>query len=485
MVQYFKLGSWDRLIVLLLLYGLIHAPFLWFSQDIMVPELAWIRLGERLASGWRLYAQVLDETGPVPAMVYALIAKTGFLSFPVLRYLAAVVVLLQALWLNSMVHRYQLVSDRNYLVAFFYIVFAHLGPDCLSLSPVLMANFFVIFALGRFFKLLKEGQNNDDAMVLGFWLGLAGLCYTPAWYFILPLYLSSIFFSGLRLNQYLIILVAMLLPFGFVYTFFLLGGGETEFLTCFLSPFRFRFFTSFVGWDLILGMGGLLLLVSLAGWAVANQNSKVNFQRLGFTVFFFNLVIAFLTIFTGSVQSTDQLIFLIPLAAFFMCQFMLFTKGFLLQEIYSLLVGILLVGGFYGMADPGFGKKILGHRLFVEEPPKGFVANFKGKDILVLDNDFRFYKYNRPATRFFKFYLSDVDARLSQTHEGLIFWYQCLAENPPQLIYDPRELIPALAVRIPEFGRCYRATFYPHLFEAIPNQRFGRGEKTDAHPRLF
>jgi hypothetical protein len=340
-----------------------------------------------------------------------------------------------------------------------------------------MANTFVLFALGRFFKILKEGQSNDDSMVLGFWLGLAGLCYQPAYLFIFPLYLSSIFFTNLRLNQYLILFVAMLLPLGFVYTFFLLGGGEAEFLTCFLAPFRLRFFMSFVGWDLILGMGGVLLLISLAGWAIANQNSRVNFQRLGFTVFFFNLVIAFLTIFTGSVQSTDQLIFLVPHAAFFMSQFMLFTKGFLMQEIYNLLVGILLVGGFYGMVDPGFGKQILGHRLFAEEPPKGFVANFKGQDILVLENDFRFYKYNKPATRFFKYYLSDLDPRLSQTHEGLIFWYECLAENPPQLIYDPHELIPALAVRIPEFGKCYKATFYPHLFQVIPNRRFGLGEK--------
>jgi len=337
-----------------------------------------------------------------------------------------------------------------------------------------MANTFVLFAFSRFFKILKDGASSDDAMILGLLLGLAVLCYQPAVLFIFPLYLSALFFTGLKPNQYLLVLVAMLLPLGGVYAFFTVGGGESEFWTCFLAPFRIRFLMSLIGWDLSLGIGGILLLVSLAGWAAANQNSRVNFQRLGFTVFFFSLVMAFLTIFLGTVQSTDQLLFLVPHAAFFMAQFMLYTRGVLMQEIYSLLACALLISGFYGMVDVTFGKQILGHKMYLENPPKGFTANFRNRDILVLDNDFRFYKYNKPATRFLRYYLADIDPKQIQTFEGLIFWYQCLAENPPRLIYDPHLLIPALAVRMPEFGRCYRATFYPNLYEAIPGRDFGK-----------
>jgi len=473
MVQYFKLGSWDRFILLLLLFGLLQIPFLLFSENILLPELLWIRLGERISEGWWLYAQTLDETAPIPAMVYAGLAKMGILNFHVLRYLAAFLVLMQALWLNRMVHRYQLVAERNYLLAFFYIVFSHLGPDCFSLSPVLMANTFLLFAISRFFKILKDGPGSEDSMVLGIWLGLGMLCYQPIALFILPVYLSALFFTGLKPNQYLLILAAMLLPMGGVYVIYMINSAETEFWTCFLAPFRLRFLLSLVGWEINLAIGGILLVVSLVGWAIANQNSRINFQRLSFTVFFFSLVISFLSIFLGTVQSTNQLIFLVPHAAFFMCQFMLCTRGILMQEVYSLLVGILFVSGFYGMADPTFGKQILGHNLFVENPPKGFTANFANQNILVLDNDFRFYKFNKPATRFFRYYLSDIEPGYSQTYEGLIFWYQCLSENPPRLIYDPNNLIPALAVRIPEFGKCYRATFYPHLYQAIPGKKFG------------
>jgi hypothetical protein len=476
MIQFFKLGSLDRFFLLLIFFGLIHGPFLWISDHIQVPELYWIRLGERLSQGWRLYAQALDETGPLPALIYAGLYRLGLADFHVFRIIGAAMVLLQALWLNQMVHRLQLISERNFLVAFFYLLLIHTGPDSVSLSPVLIANWFLLFATARFFKILKDGASSDDAMVLGLWMGLAFLSYQPSLLFLLPIYISSLLFTGLRPNQYLLMLVAALLPTAGVYAFFLVGGGEREFWTCFLAPINPVSKLNLVDWDLFLGFSVLLILIALTGWVVANQNSRVNFQRLGFTVFFFSLIAAAITLFFGTRLSTDRLIFLVPATSFFAAQFMVYTRGVLFQEILGLFCGILFLGGFYGMSDYSFGKQILGHRLFAEDPPKGFMANFLHRPILVLDEDARFIKYNSLATRFNRYYLSGLNRNLSQTHEGLIFWYQCLAEDAPALIYDPHQFIPQLVVRIPEFGRCYKSSFYPNLYEIRPGKKFGTGE---------
>lgn len=474
MVQYFKLGSWDRLIILLILFGIMQAPFLLFGDEIQVPELLWITLGKRLADGWRLYAHIADDTGPMAALVYAGLAKLGLANFHTLRYAGSALILVQAFWLNQMARRYQLMNDRNFLVAFFYLIFCHLGPDSVTLSPVSMAITFIIAVYSRLFKMIKVGATSDDAIVLGLALGCAVLCYQPSIIFLIPCYASALFFSGLRINQYLIILVAMLLPVAGVYTFFHVGGGEQDFWRCFMAHFRVGFLISWTGWDLVAGLSGILILVSLAGWVAANRSSRVNFQQIGLSVFFFGLVAAALEIFPGTTQSTYLLLFLVPHAAVFAALFMQFSRSVLVQEIYSLLLIIIFMGGFYGMANPSFGKQILGHSLFVEEPPKGFVANFKNKPILLLSNDFRYYKYNPPATRFFKFYLSDLGKNDSQTIEGLMYWYHCLAENAPAVIYDPEGFVPPLAVRIPEFGKCYRASFYPHLYESLPGRRFGK-----------
>jgi hypothetical protein len=477
MIQYFKLGSWDRLILLLLIFILIQFPFCFLRDEILLPELLWLRLGQRLSEGWRIYSQTLDDSGPLSAFIYAGLAKLGFNTFHIFRYLGSALILIQAFWLNQICRRFALFPDRNFIIAFFYILFAHIGPDAVSLSPTLMASTFIVMAYGRIFKIIRFGPNNNDTMYLGISIGLATLCYQPSVLFFLSFCLSAVFFSGMRLNQYFIVLVAMLLPSAIVYTFFSLNGGESEFWHCFLSPFQLGFYQNWVGWDLILGFGGFLFLLSLLGWAIANKNSRVNFQLLGFTVFFFGLIISVLSVFIGGIQSTYQLVFLVPHTAFFMAQFVSYSKSILIQEILVLFTFLIIIGSFFGMSDPSFGKQIFGHKLFIEEPPKGFIANFKNKQLLLLSNDFRFYKYNQASTRFFKFYLSGLNKDLSQTHEGLIFWYQCLEEDPPKLIYDPEDFIPAIAVRIPEFGKCYRASFYPKLYEAIPGTRFGTGSQ--------
>lgn len=474
MLQYFKLGSWDRLILLLLAALLLQAPFFFFPPEILVPELLRIRLGEKLADGWRLYAQIQDETGPLAAMVYAAMAKAGILYPGGLRAAAFLLILAQAFYLNNLVHNLQLVTDRHYLVAFFYLVFSHLGPDSQSLSPVLLGNTFHLFALGRFFRLLKEGSGQDNSMILGLWLGLAALCYPPMGLLVLALLVSALFFTGLRPNQFLVAILAVILPWASVYPFYLLGGGEQEFFICLLAHFEPGFRESWTGWDIYLSLAAFLLLIALAGWAAGNLNSRVNLQRMGFMVFFFSLINGFLILFLGTVRTTENLLVLLPHAAFFATQFFLFTRGILMQEMVNLFVCGIFLSVFYGLSDAGFGTRIFHHQLLAGKPPKGFQANFKGPPIMVLANDPRFFLHNPCATRYLRFYLNPVQSRLSQTHEGLIFWYQILAEDPPRLIYDPDNLIPAVALRIPEFGRCYRATFYPRLYEAIPGAAFGK-----------
>lgn len=473
MVQFFKIASWDRLFILLGLYALMQAPFLLFGNVVQVPEILWIRLGERMADGWKLYVHIADETGPLPALAYALLAKLNLANFTILRYIGSGLILMQAFLLNGICQRYLLFNDRHYLVALCYLILCHTGPDSVSLSPVLFASTFLILAYGQIFKIIKDGAVADEAMYLGLQLGLATLCYQPTALFILPFYLSALFFSGLRLNHYLLILVAMCLPISGAYAFYLIGGGEADFWRCFFAPFRIGSFVSLTGWEFLFGFGGFLLLVALIGWVVANQNSRVNFQRLSFTVFFFGLIASGLTIFLGTLQTTSQLLLIVPQAAFFLGQYLQYARSGFARELLFLLVMLVMLGGFFGMANPQFGKQIMGHSLFLEDPPKGFVANFKSQPILLLSNDFRYYKYNRPATRYFKFYLSDIRPKDSQTFEGLIYWYQTLAEDNPKLIYDPQGLMPPLAVRIPEFGKCYKGLFYPGLYQRLPGKRFG------------
>jgi hypothetical protein len=227
---------------------------------------------------------------------------------------------------------------------------------------------------------------------------------------------------------------------------------------------------------MLLIPASVMLLISLAGWFYSNQNSRVNFHRLGFNVFFFSAITGFVTIFFSSIRTGEGLLLLLPQAAYFMAQFVLHSRNRLLNEGLGLGISILFLGGFYLTSQPSASGKNRWNGLFFQDAPKGFTANFSGKSLLLLSNDFRYYSHNPPSSRFFRFYLSGIRRQDSRTYEGLMYWYLCLAENPPQLIYDPYGFIPDLALHMPEFGQCYRASFYPNLYEAIPGKSFGSGK---------
>jgi len=473
MIQIFKAGSSERLVLLAGFFILMHGPFLFWNDNPLVQEVLRMRLGERLMQGWRLYAQVSDETGPLPAMLYAFLAKFGLMNFRAQRVLAAILLWQQAIGFNQMARRHQLVSERNFLFAFFYIVLAHVSVDAVSLSPALIACSFLITTHGVLFRILKDGANPDDAMKMGLWLGLAFVSYQPAIIFIFPIFLAALLFSGMRVNHYLITAAATFLPCLSAYLFFQMSGGKSEFLHCFSAPFRLQPLSSLVSLQDLLMPALAMTAIAVLSWVYANQNSKVNFHRLGFNVFFFSALAGFLSIFFSSFRTGEGLLLLLLPTAGLMAQFVLHCRKRMLYEGPGILLMVIIMTGFYLNSGPDAKGGLSWNTLYMEKAPKGFSANFKGKSLLLLCDDFRYYEYNPVATRFFRHYLSNLNRKLSDTYEGLIFWHQCLSEDPPQLIYDPSGYIPELALHMPEFGRCYRMTFYPNLYEAIPGTTFG------------
>lgn len=472
MIQLFKVGSPERLVMLLVLFVFAQGPFLLWHDQPLIQEILRQRLGERLADGWRLYAQISDETGPVPAMLYALLSKAGLMHFKAQRILASVLLWQQAIWFNQMARRHQIVSDRNFLFAFFYLLFAHVSVDAISLSPALLSCSFLLGAFGVLFRILKDGTNPDDAMRMGLWLGFAFISFQPSLVFLLPFFLAALLFSGLRLNHYLIAIAATILPAFAVYVFCLYSGSKAEFLFCFLAPFRIQPLYSLLSFQQVLIPALIMTSLAVFGWIYSNQNSRVNFHRLGFNVFFFASIAGFLSIFLGSIRTGEGLLMLLIPAAGLMAQFNIHCRKKWLSEAIGLFLVALFMGGYYFSFSEA--KRLGTDLLFSGEPPKGFSANFSGKSLLLLSNDFRYYTKNQPATRFFRHYMSNLKKDYSETYQGLIFWHQCLMEDPPELIYDPAGFIPELASRMPEFGRCYRMTFYPDLYQAVPGTTFGK-----------
>ena len=82
-------------------------------------------------------------------------------------------VVLQAIMLNTVVNNYKMGRELTYFTALCYILLASAIPEFLYLSPALMGNTFLIIALAEMFKwyrkfeasasIFNAEQNNPDS----------------------------------------------------------------------------------------------------------------------------------------------------------------------------------------------------------------------------------------------------------------------------------------------------------------------------------
>src|ERR1700743_1158311 len=85
---------------------------------------------------------------------------------------AAVIVFIQALWLNHVVNYYNLLGKPTFLPALMYITVSGLFVPFLVLSPPLICNFLVIWMVDKLFSFYKNDSAKTTAYDLGMIVGI-------------------------------------------------------------------------------------------------------------------------------------------------------------------------------------------------------------------------------------------------------------------------------------------------------------------------
>jgi hypothetical protein len=104
---------------------------------------------------------------------------------------ATVLVYLQAIMTNSLVDRFRLMTDRNWLPGLCYALVASMLPDFQFLSAPLVAATFIILALEKAFQTYKHSKSAVLVFDTALWTAVAALFFPPA------LWLSIIMLWGI------------------------------------------------------------------------------------------------------------------------------------------------------------------------------------------------------------------------------------------------------------------------------------------------
>lgn len=228
-----------------------------------------------------------------------------------------IIVIVQALRLNILLSRFKMFQQVSYLPAFTFVVLTALFPFWDAISSGLIANAFIIWILIKLNRLYDQTQPKTLEFNIGLIVGFSILFYEPIAILIPVVVFALTIIRPFRLTEWLVLMMGIVLPFYFIFTFVFLSDSAKAF-TAFLPKLDFR--NPLVTMDtksvIALSFIGILLLVGLYYWQ-DQQNRFIIQVRKYWGVMLLTLVVTFFQpiIFSSQALYASAMV-IAPLASF-------------------------------------------------------------------------------------------------------------------------------------------------------------------------
>ena len=465
-LRFFKSSLPAQLLALLVLLLALRLPLLWAGLPITAAELRALLVGERLHGGALPYRDLYDSTAPLAAVVFA--GLDAVLSRPVWLYrlLALALLFIQALRLNVVLNHYDVHPERGYVAALTYLLVGSISTDLDALSPLLLGHTFVVFALSALLPTAREDYDNRRLFRAGFLIGLGALCYLPLSLFVVMGLFAVVIFAANSFRSSLLLLCGFFFPYALVATFFFYAGALPEFGRFHLQSAL----TALVASGLPVGLQLRLLIVPGVVLALALLRALGTSLGLVFQVKFRQLMLVWLAVaiaaaVVGRGTVPGALVLLLPPLAYFSLFLWQRHRQPWLLELLLLLVLNAAVVLRYRAQVPGLEALLHmpAESRFGLRPDPRYVA-LREQTLLVLGPDDRAYFYNRPATPYLDWNLSQVDFGHLTEYAAVVRVAQKMAVAPPTYLLDQTNQVPRLQRLLPGVFGPYKAAGSPGLY---------------------
>ena len=307
-------------------------------------------IGERPMSspGEDMLSINLQGNGPIGSWILGMILALPFAKVSSIT-IAGVLVLLNAVQLNSLLIRNSSLSENTYIPSAFFVFLMSCSADFYYFSPALLASSFVIFSLNYLFYHIKYRGTEENIISTGFGIGVAGLIYTPFLWLYLFILIAYLIYSNTIRRRYFLMTWGFLLPIIMYWVFFFWNDRGTEAInflgnqlaalqTIQVSPQKVGYT---LGFGLLLGLMGFGRSFGSQG----KTNHQILVQRaMAWNAFFAIIIAAF---YAGEILENEILI--IPSLTYFATQLVLnIERKWLREGIFSLCLILALLSVYLG-----------------------------------------------------------------------------------------------------------------------------------------
>jgi hypothetical protein len=457
-ISFFKAFDPLRIIALLCVLLIIRLPMMISGTPLLVPELDWMLIGERMNMGFGLYKDIWDTIEPLSAGVYFILNKLFGKSQLSYQIITLLLIYFQALLFNLIININNLFNERTLIPGLLYIIFSSLFFDFLTLSPMFMGITFLMLALHFLFIQMRSGLSDESIFYTGLFTGIASLFCLPLSVFLFMVMISFLLFTGLTLRKCLILFVSFLFPGLIASVYFLCNDSLGLFIMNYFLPLftmEKQKFISNNGILAILLIPGVLFAVSL--FLISQKSKYINYQYNCLRVMGLWLVFGLIVITINIQQAPYQLLIFAPGLAYFCTHYFILVKSRLIRELTFLFSAVLILtlsyGGLYNFV---FKKKPVDYDKMLVKSQGLLPAEIKDYKILVMGENFSYYDNNKAATPYLNWKLSLRHFSDLDNYYNLSQIYEYFQQDMPEVIIDERGLAESLFSKIPPLKEKYR-----------------------------
>jgi hypothetical protein len=455
LLSFFRINDPYRLIFILIVLTTLRLPVFLGDMPLMLPEVGWMVIGEKLASGAILYADIWDNIAPFSAAIYWIIHQIFGRSVLPYHLISFALVFFQAILFNTILNNTKAYNEVTFIPALVYVLLMNLFIDFSTLSPVLMSITFILFAINNIFYHIDNQSWVGNLLNTGLFIGIASLFYLPCILFVLPVLLAYILFTATNPRRYFLFLYGALLPYLMVGVYFFWFDALDEFYNNFiLANFFFQGKRLMLTADIffIAAIPAIYLLLSFFKIFEANRYTsiQVRFQQ---SIFFMILAAGVSWVLTSR-NAPFQLIMFVPFATFFIGHFFLLIQRKIFAEaffaIFLASIYIVQLGSAYNNIVPSF---INYEALMIIETPLDNVI--RNKKILVLSDDLHYFKNAKLATPYLNWNLAKFHFKDPLYYDNLAAIYANLSKDLPEVIIDKNDVFANVLPSMPKLEQLY------------------------------
>ncbi|MDX2001578.1 MAG: DUF6427 family protein [Chitinophagales bacterium] len=194
------------------------------------------------------------------------------ISYNAITAISIALVFIQALMITQILNDIKFFNKSTYVPGVIYIVMASMFREFLFLSPVLIANTFIILTFGRLFSMYRQHSAFKEVYDTGLLIGISTLIYFPSVVLFIAMLIALGLLRSFIWREWLVGFFGLITPYYLAFVGLFLSGGLKKFIDYQFGSVLYGF-NSGIEFSLpVQILGGIMVMLFIGSFFVFQNN---------------------------------------------------------------------------------------------------------------------------------------------------------------------------------------------------------------------